>query len=68
MSEKDIRISYEAARVNSKMSQAEAAKELNVSLKTIQNYESGRTSPNWDMHNRMATLYGIPCEMLSPKR
>ena len=68
MSEKDIRISYEAARVNSKLSQVEAAKELNVSLKTIQNYEAGRTSPNWDMHNKMAALYGIPCEMLSPKK
>ena len=43
-----IRISLEAARVNAKLIQKEAAIKLGISLKTLQNYESGKTKPNWD--------------------
>lgn len=66
MHERDVRISYAAARINASLKQEEAAKKLGVSLSTLQHYESGKTSPNWEMHTRMAELYGLPKEMLCP--
>lgn len=71
MSEKDIRdvrISYAAARVNKRLTQPEAAKALNISLSTLLNYETGKTIPDWDMHNRMADFYGLPSGMLCPPK
>lgn len=60
-----FRISLEAARVNAKLLQKEAAIRIGVSLKTLQNYESGRTKPNWDILERMSTVYDIPIGMLN---
>lgn len=59
-----IRISLEAARVNAKLIQKEAAIKLGISLKTLQNYESGKTKPNWDTLDKMSTVYNIPIGML----
>lgn len=59
-----IRITLEAARVNANLIQKDAAKKIGVSLKTLQNYESGKTKPNWDTLNRMSTVYKIPIGML----
>jgi len=68
MHEKDVRISYAAARVNASLKQSEAAKMLGISEATLQNYESGKTSPNWEMHGKMSELYGIPSAMLCPPK
>ena len=38
------KITLEAARVNAHFTQREAAKALGISVATLQNYESGRTS------------------------
>lgn len=59
-----IRITLEAARVNARLIQKEAAKKIGVSLKTLQNYESGKTKPNWDTLNRMSIVYQVPIGML----
>lgn len=66
MSEKDVRISYIAARNNAKLSRESAAKQLNISVFTLANYETGKTIPDWDKHYAMAELYNLPPEMLCP--
>ena len=68
MSEKDVRITYAAARVNKNMTQQEASKALNISLSTLINYETGKTIPNWENHNKMAKLYDLPVEMVCPPK
>ena len=68
MSERDVRISYIAARVNAGLSQEEAAKKLNISVYTLANYESGKTVPTWNTHIKMADCYQIPIEMLCPPK
>ena len=65
---RDIRISYAAARVNKHWTQAEAAKLIGISLNTLLNYETGKTIPDWDTHNKMAELYELPPGMLCPPK
>lgn len=60
-----IRISLAAARVNADLTQKEAAKKLKINVSTLQNYETGKTCPNWDMIHRMESLYGIPMDYLN---
>lgn len=66
----EIRISLAAARVNAGLSQKEAAKSLNTSIKTIQNHESGKTEPGWEMVEKYSKLYGLPIGNLkqAPRR
>ena len=67
--QKDLRINYAAARINKGLTQKEAAKALGISEWTLINYESGKTIPTWDRHNKMADFYEIPKEVLcSPKK
>ena len=66
MSEKDVRISYMAARTNAGLSRESVAKQLNISVFTLANYETGKTIPDWDKHYAMAELYNLPPEMLCP--
>ena len=60
-----IRISLEAARVNAELVQKDAAKLIGVSLKTLQNYENGKTKPNWDTLIKMSNIYNITIGMLN---
>ena len=53
-----MRVTIKAARVNAGYSQEEAAKKLNVGVKTIQNWESGATSPRADKMADICNLYG----------
>lgn len=66
--EPKIRISLAAARVNAKLTQKEAARALGLSVVTIQNYESGKTSPTWDIIKQMETVYGIPMDYINFKQ
>ena len=59
-----FKISLRAARVNANLSQKQAAQELHISQKTLINYESGATIPNWEVVDNMSQLYGIPVEHL----
>lgn len=52
-------ITMEAARRNKKMTQAQAAKALNISRNTLAGYESMRVIPRADMAKRIAALYGM---------
>ena len=52
-----MRITLKAARVNAELTQAEAAKELKVGIRTIQNWESGMSSPRADKMPDICALY-----------
>lgn len=52
-----MQVTLKAARVNAGYSQAEVAKKLNIGLKTVQNWEAGRTSPRADQLPAICVLY-----------
>ena len=54
-----IKITLEAARVNAGLSQKEAAKELNVSNKTLCSWEKGASFPNAEKIDALCKLYGL---------
>ncbi len=54
-----MKITLKAARVNARCSQLEASKQLGISRKTLQNYESGKTVPDWEMVRKIEKLYGV---------
>lgn len=53
------KISLKAARVNADLTQKEAAKLLEVSKKTLQNWESHKTMPRTDKITTICKLYKI---------
>jgi transcriptional regulator with XRE-family HTH domain len=58
--DKMLKISLEAARVNAGYSQKEAAEKLDVSNKTLCNWESGKAYPRADKIVAICNLYGVP--------
>lgn len=64
MSER-IRISLEAARVNAKLNQAQAAQALGVSVTTIVKWEKGISFPSVDKAIALARLYSIPIDNIN---
>lgn len=51
--------------MNAELLQKDAAKLIGISLKTLQNYENGKTKPNWDTLIKMSDIYNIPIGMLN---
>jgi len=60
----DAKISLRAARVNSKLTQKQAADQLLIGTSTLQGYECGKRQPRMDMLLRMESLYGIGIQRL----
>lgn len=58
------KIQLKAARVNANLSQDEAAEKLNISKATLQNYESGKTMPQWDMVKKIGEVYNFPTDYI----
>ena len=54
-----MRISLKAARVNKRLTQANVAKALNVTKKTVGAWESGKTKPNVNKIDPLCTLLGV---------
>ena len=54
-----FRISLKAARVNAGLKQSEAAEALGVDRATLHSYEAGKTIPQWDMVEKIESLYGV---------
>ena len=52
-------ITLTAARVNKGLKQSEAAKALGINVKTLQNYELGRTFPDVQRLKKIEKLYGV---------
>lgn len=44
--------------------QAEVAEILGITLNTLSNYETGKTSPKHSVAVKMAELYGVPLDNL----
>ena len=58
------KISLEAARVNARFTQKDAAKALGISVATLRNYESGKTTPDWNLVRRIEELYKYPVDYI----
>lgn len=56
----DLQISLEAARVNAKLTQAEAAEKIGVSRQTIINWEKGKVIPRIPEMKMLSLVYNIP--------
>lgn len=56
-----MKISLKALRVNADMNQETAAKKLNITVKTLQNWESYTTFPTALQLMNICNIYG--CEM-----
>lgn len=54
-----LRISLAAARVNANLTQSEVAKALNVSNRTIIDWEKGRTEPKISEAYKLSSLYNV---------
>lgn len=58
------KITLKAARVNANLSQKAAAVALGVNVSTIQNYEMGKTIPDWEMVKRIEEVYRFPADFI----
>lgn len=58
------KITLKAARINADLSQKEAAEALNVNVSTLQNYETGKTIPDWEMVKRIEQVYSFPADFI----
>ena len=58
------RITLRAARVNVGLTQQQAAAQLGIDKSTVQNYETGKTIPNWAIVQKISDLYKIPTDCL----
>jgi transcriptional regulator with XRE-family HTH domain len=58
------KITLEAARVNAKLSQKEAARLLNVDASTLRNYEHGKSAPSYTLVKKMESLYRFPSDFI----
>lgn len=58
------KITLAAARVNAGLNQQEAARALGVSVATLQNYESGKTIPQWSTVRKIEEVYHFPADYI----
>ena len=56
------KITLRDAWVNANLSQRAAADLLGVSVATLQNCESGKTVPDWDMIKEIESVYRFPAD------
>lgn len=65
----NYKVSLRAARINSGMKQKQVAEALQISTKTLCNWELERTYPTLDMLMRLCTLYKTPINrIILPKK
>lgn len=57
-----FQITLRAARVNRGMKQADAARSIGVSSRTIYNWETGKQFPPADKLLSLCDLYGVPMD------
>jgi transcriptional regulator with XRE-family HTH domain len=58
------KITLKAARVNADLSQRAAAAALGVNVATLQNYESGKTIPDWETVKLIEQVYSFPADFI----
>lgn len=57
-------ISLAAARVNAGFTQAEVAKYMHISNKTLSNWETGASEPSFADLNTLSSLYRVPIDCI----
>ena len=57
-----MRVTIKAARVNANLTQAGFAKQIRVGVKTVQNWESGASSPRADKMPEICKVLGCKIE------
>lgn len=57
-------ITLKAARVNAGYTQKKAAEILDISNKTLCNWENGKTFPDQPMIEKLCALYGVTYDMI----
>lgn len=60
----ELKISLKAARVNAEMTLAEASKAIGVSIQTLYNWETGKTSPNMEKARKISEAYNFPLDCI----
>ena len=60
-----MQLTMKAARVNAGLKQAEAAKEIGVSLSTIKNWESAKSFPKQPMIEKICEVYGVTYDTIN---
>lgn len=60
-----VKITLEAARVNARLTQKEAAERLGISNVTLGNWENGITFPNAQQIDKICELYGVSYDNLN---
>lgn len=59
---KAFQIKLSAARINAGFTQKEVARKLQVSERTVINWEKGHIKPNAATLNMLSNIYGIPVD------
>ena len=59
------KITLSAARVNAGYSQKQAAELLDISNKTLCNWEKGKTFPEQPMIEKLCNLHGVTYDMIN---
>ena len=57
-----MKITLRAARINTGLTQKEAANQLGISRNTLASYELYKTKPDIEMAKQMSNLYGLPVD------
>ena len=60
-----MKLTLKAARVNVGMTQEEVGKEVGKTKNTIQNYESGKSTPDIETGKKLAALFGLSVDDLN---
>lgn len=60
----DYKVTIKAARINANMLQSEVAKKMNISQKTLVNWESGKTHPTSTALVKLCDLYKVPLSLI----
>lgn len=58
------KITLRAARVNADLTLEDAAKELAITKETLRNYEYCRTTPDWNMVDKISKVYNFPSDYI----
>ena len=58
------KITLEAARVNAHLTQQEASQRMGINRRTLQNYESGKTIPDWETVMKFEKVYQFPADYI----
>ena len=63
-----FKISLKAARVNANIAKKDAAKQLGISVDTLNNWENGRTCPSVEKFRELCNLYECPGDVIFLRR